>query len=228
MKIERRDSGLLELRADGAAPGRVVMDVMRYEKIDTYGTRFAPGTFTESLSARMPVMLWVHSLSDPVGRWVDADDTAKRLRLAGQLDLEMINETMPAVPSAHRAFAQLRSGTVREGSVGFVRQEDEEDGQRITKADLPETSLTPVGSVPGTQLVSVRTPSEVRSDLLDLGTDLWARVKAGEISRSDAVAVLTLVRGTEALAGPDEEPPSEPSEEDLAAQAEAAAYLDAS
>lgn len=166
MGLEYRQTALaggLELRvsADGSR-GRVVADVMKYNVVDDYRTTFRHGCFTESLETRLPRILWSHNPHDPIGSWDDADDRPDRLRLAGRLDLEMIEgSTMPAVPSAHRAYAQLRSGTVDQFSVGFLRQGEERNSPRqgvtaITKALLDEASPVLVASVPGAQLVSVR------------------------------------------------------------------------
>lgn len=155
---------LLEVRvsADGRS-GRVIADVMKYNTVDDYRTTFDPGCFSDSLEQRMPRILWAHNPVDPIGQWTDAEDTRDRLRLAGLLDLQMIPNTQtPAVPSAHRAWAQMESRTIDQFSVGFLRQG--EDRQRfkgsgvvaITKALLDEASPVLIGSVPGAQLVSVR------------------------------------------------------------------------
>lgn len=175
-------AGFLEVRAaaDGKR-GRVVADVMKYRVVDDYRTTFNPGCFTASLEARMPRILWSHNPNDPIGRWVDADDNSDRLRLAGELDLEMVEGSgTPAVPSAHRAFAQLRSGTMDQFSVGFLRQAEERNNPRqgvtaITLALLDEASPVLVGSVPGAQLVSVRSRHLVTPDPARRGLRMFPR-----------------------------------------------------
>lgn len=154
---------LVEVRvtADGRE-GRITADVMRYGIVDDYRTTFAPGVFTLSLETRLPRVLWAHDSKDPIGQWVDVDDTRSRLRMSGLLDLELIpGTTTPAVPSAHRAWSQLNSGTIDQFSVGFLRQADERNSPRqgittITQAILDEASPVLVGSVPGAVLVGVR------------------------------------------------------------------------
>lgn len=197
--------GFLEVRAaqDGTS-GRIVADVMKYNVIDDYRTAFEPRCFSESLETRMPRILWSHNAHDPIGQWIDAEDTPDRLRLAGALDLAMIDGTMtPAVPSAHRAFAQLRSRTIDQFSVGFVRQGEARNKLRqgvtsITKAQLDEASPILLGSVPGAELVSVRSanpdmqlfgrqrrltffPRETRSAALDAERE--ERVAGGQFAK---------------------------------------------
>lgn len=162
-KEYRQSAGSIrEIRVTSDGRGRLVADVMQYGVVDDYRTSFDPEVFVDSLGVKMPAILWAHDDHDPIGRWVDADNTRSRLRLAGQLDLAMIPDTnTPAVPSAHRAWAQLNSGTINEFSVGFCRQAEERNKPRqgvtlITKAILDEASPILVGSVPGTGLVSIR------------------------------------------------------------------------
>lgn len=155
----------LEVRAKGKT-GIVVADVLRYGVVDDYRTVFVPGVFTESLATRMPRICWAHDWSDPLGRWTDHEDTREKLRLFGQLDLGLDVTGRPAVPSAHRALAQLESGTIDQFSVGFMRQADGPiEGMpgvtAIRKATLDEASPVLVGAVPGTALVDVRSGRRV-------------------------------------------------------------------
>jgi len=189
---------------DTGKEGRIIADVLNYDKLDDYGTMFAPRVFHESMERRMPRICWGHDWKDPLGQWVDRDDNTTRLRLVGDLDLDMIHGTnTPAVPSAHRAYAQLKSGTIDEFSVGFVRQSDERSasgkGVRITKGILDETSPVLVGSVPGTKLVSVRSrrdaPRLVRAGIpgsslwlpADVMQDILVRFERGELDLGDAI-----------------------------------------
>ncbi|CAB4197263.1 proheadase_HK97, phage prohead protease, HK97 family [uncultured Caudovirales phage] len=162
-EFRQTPGALIEVRvtADGRE-GRITADVMKYNVVDDYRTTFAPGVFSKSLETRMPRVLWAHDSKDPIGQWIDVDDNKHRLRLSGMLDLDIIPGTaMPAVPSAHRAWAQLNSRTIDQFSVGFLRQADERNAPRqgittITQALLDEASPVLVGSVPGAVLVSTR------------------------------------------------------------------------
>lgn len=197
---------IAEYRVDAGKPGEIVADVLTYNKLDDYGTSFRPGCFTESLNTRMPRICWAHDWTDPIGTWTDAEDTKQRMRLKGQLDLQMIDgTTTPAVPSAHRAAVQLRSKTIDQFSVGFVRQVDEKGKvpgtYDILKGILDEASPVLVGAVPGTRLVSVRSranASRVVRSGVPAGTSLWVpadvmqgilmRYETGEIDLAQALA----------------------------------------
>lgn len=155
----------------GGPVGRIAATVLRYDVIDEYGTEFAPETFLESLAHRMPRIVWAHDWSDPIGRWLGfenvRDDLGIRLDLTGQLDMGMRSDGAPAVPRAHQAFEQLDSGTIDQFSVGFrisdadVVMRDGQEILRFTRGDLDEASLVIVGAVPGTELLSVRSPLRV-------------------------------------------------------------------
>lgn len=171
MSLEYRRVRGLHVRAmPDRREGRVIADVMIYNKVDDYRTAFAPGVFTESLNDHLPKMLWAHNMMEPIGRWIDVDDNSQRLRMVGELDLDMITDAdgrplpIPAVPMAHRAWTQLQKRTIDQFSVGFMRLQDSphrsiRGATQIDKAWLDEASPVLVGSVPGTALVGVRSSS---------------------------------------------------------------------
>jgi HK97 family phage prohead protease len=140
---------------DGGS-GRIFGVAVTYDVVDDYGTRFSPGVFADSLKNRLPTLVWGHDWSDPIGRVVDYNDTSKQLEITAQLD------DPAAVPRARQAFAQLKSGTLRDMSVGFLRQEDQKAPDNlpgvtdITRGILDEVSLVLVGAVPGSQVTDVR------------------------------------------------------------------------
>jgi HK97 family phage prohead protease len=186
--------------------GRIVADIVQYNVLDDYGTTFQPGVFTESLSTRMPRICWGHDWKDPIGQWVDAEDNNQRLRMVGELDLETRDGQL-LVPSAHRAFAQMNSGTIDQFSVGFVRQSDKRGAKPgtfdIVKALLDEASPVLIGSVPGTKLISIRAasgaPRLTRAGLpagsvlyvpSDVVQDLIVRFERGELDLGDAIQEL--------------------------------------
>lgn len=176
MAVEYRQIQRVEFRLpEGGRRGQVLADVIRYNKIDDYRTSFRPGVFTRSLEDHLPKMVWGHNFLEPIGQWVDADDKSDRLRMLGQLDLEMVTTDdgreldIPAVPMAHRAFVQLQKRTIDQFSVGFVRLSDSPHPEvrgatQIDEAWLDEASPVLVGSVPGTALVGVRSRNAVLSE----------------------------------------------------------------
>lgn len=160
---------------DGKAEGRVLADVLVYNRVDDYRTSFRQGSFTDSLSDHLPTMVWGHNWLEPIGQWVDADDNQTRMRLLGQLDLERDVETRaPIVPQAHRAWLQLQKRTVNQFSIGFVRLQDQphreiRGAKEVVKGWLDEVSPVVVGSVPGTGIVSTRARQVLRESVLGRG-----------------------------------------------------------
>jgi HK97 family phage prohead protease len=195
-----------------AKPGTFEAIVMRYNVLDDYRTTFAPKTFTDSLNARLPRIVWGHDWTDPVGRWVDADDNRSRMKLRGELDLDMIDELRtPAVPRAHQAYSQLQSGTIDQFSVGFMPEDGElvEEGDdyyfRFTRARLDEVSLVLVGAVPNTSLVGVRAHF-----FLQRGPVLISKDKAAEIILGMHEGRLDLADALQAIKSEVPEPEPEP------------------
>jgi HK97 family phage prohead protease len=204
-----------------AKPGTFEAIVMRYNVLDDYRTMFAPKTFTDSLNARLPRIVWGHDWTDPVGRWVDADDNRSRMKLRGELDLDMINELhQPAVPRAHQAYSQLQSGTIDQFSVGFqpedgeVVEEADDYFFRFTRARLDEVSLVLVGAVPNTQLVGVRSFHFLRNGPLviskDKAAEILLKMQTGQV---DLVEALQEIKDAEEIQEtPEPEPEPQPEE----------------
>jgi HK97 family phage prohead protease len=191
---ERRALWAPEIRMDDETR-RFEAVVLRYNVIDTYNTRFRPGVFADSLAERLPRIVWAHDWSEPLGRYVDYVDSDSELRLVGEFD------SFDDVPTARRAWAQLKSGTIDQFSVGFTRLADEAvspdqvDGARgvvdITRGELEEASLVLVGAVPGTRLVSVRSPEGTVD--IDVVVELAKRKAAGLISDAEADAAIAML-----------------------------------
>lgn len=214
-----RPSAVEVRQAPGGGPHEVTATVVTYNQPDEYATSFAPGVFTESLAERMPRIVWAHDWTDPIGRWVEVvEDSDAALVLRGELDDPL------EVPTAKRALAQLRSGTIDQFSVGFLRQADEDDPDnpgitRITRASLDEVSLVVSGAVPGTNLVSVRSGTVDERLVIDLAR----QVGAGTLTKADAIMAIDLASG----GTPEMEPPEATDPEALAMIADAQAEADA-
>lgn len=208
MSREVRQVTVTDLRFDDSSPGdpfRFSALVLRYGVVDTYGTVFTPGVFTDSLTTRMPRICWSHDWADPIGRWVSWTETSDGLELVGELD------DFDAVPRARQAAAQLRSGTIDQFSVGFVRLSDEPAGddfppgvRAITEGLLDEVSLVLVGSVPGTRPVtvprsaaaglslSVRMPGAGSTLMVpvDAATQIILQMQHGDLDLADGLQAL--------------------------------------
>jgi HK97 family phage prohead protease len=202
---EHRTLHHVEIRASDDTPGLFEAVVMRYGTVDDYDTVFEAGCFAKSLAARLPRLTWSHDWADLVGRVVDYKDTDEALTIVGQLDLDMVTDTLPAVPRAHQAHAQLRSGTVDNFSVGFRRTSTKEvDGRtHFTEAVLDEVALVLSGAVPGTELVGVRTIPRLGREVPEsLVIDLAKQVAAGELTKEAAQVALDLAAGSATPAAP--------------------------
>lgn len=150
-------------RFDGGT-GRFEGVAVVYGVVDDYRSVFAPGTFTASLEdpeTPPPAICWAHQWFEVVGQVTDWLDDTSALVIGGQLD------DPDAVPRARQAWAQLRSGSVAQLSVGFRdvqrRAPTAEESaalpgveEVIYKATLDEVSLVMRGAVPGAKVTGTR------------------------------------------------------------------------
>lgn len=159
---------------------------VNYGVRDSYGTSWTEGVFKDSLAGGLPPVLWGHDRNDPIGRV-----TGYREDSTG-LDIDVELDDFEAVPRAKQAYAQLRSGTMKEFSFAFARGEDRADPvlkntTQITRADVDEFSLVMKGAVPGTGNVVVRSAPIVDTRSAE---ELIRRFSTGEIDLATALAEL--------------------------------------
>jgi HK97 family phage prohead protease len=218
--LERQTSRIVPVEVQfralkGNEEGQFTARVINYDRVDDYGTAFAPKVFTESMNARLPRIVWGHDWTDPIGRWIDYQDGRRHLDLLGELDLALM-DGIPAVPRARQALTQLRSGTIDQFSVGFLPMAGEEkeiEGQvafRFTQARLDEVSLVLVGAVPDTKTLSVRSYHFLREGPMMISKDNAAAVllklQTGEV---DLVEALQLIKDSDSEQEPGEQGPGE-------------------
>lgn len=158
--MERRSA---TVRAGKAREGIFTARAVSYGVMDDYRTVFLPGSATEGLNRKLPVICWGHDLSQPVGRATSWRDTAHGPEVTARLD------TSPDVPRGRQAVAQIDSGTLTAVSIGF---ESDRSGRRpptddemkrwpgvdevFEKITILEVSLTALGAVPGAEVLSMR------------------------------------------------------------------------
>lgn len=195
--------------APDGVDGRITAKVLTYNVVDDYQTVFLPGVFRASMDVRMPRIVWSHDWAEPLGRWERYLEDDEGLTLVGQLD------DFDDVPRARQAWSQLRSGTIDQFSVGFMPEEaqpmvvDGRDVLGFTQGRLDEASLVLVGAVPGTELVSLRSPRVHQREVIVVRTNaakvevdpetlaqLFAEVESGDTLAPAALAMLMEGVGT--------------------------------
>jgi HK97 family phage prohead protease len=198
--LEARQEGLPE----GIA-GRITGVALTYEQVDTYGTVFARGcakrTIDTKVKARRVPFLMDHEreVEAHVGVVASLTDTGDGLVMVADLfDTEAGREARDYVK------AVMAAGAVTGLSIGFVPKRTEMavvDGvtvERFLEIELREISLTPMPSVPGTDVLgarSTRTPAVPEQPRDSVRTDrdllmLAARTALDALSVTDRQAVL--------------------------------------
>lgn len=173
-----------------AEDGTIEVLAVVWGVVDDYGTRFVKGAFTESIEARLPTIAWAHDWSEPVGRAVSYRETDEGLFITARLDIGQ------GIARADQAYAQLKSGTLDDVSIGFWRLADRtaEDGvTEITEGDLDEVSVVLRGAVPGAKVMAVRSARTGEMIAVDSVVAIAEKVAAGEISQAAADEALRLL-----------------------------------
>lgn len=197
--LEARQEGLPE----GIA-GRITGVALTYEQVDTYGTVFARGcakrTIDTKVKARRVPFLMDHEreVDAHVGVVASLTDTGDGLVMVADLfDTEAGREARDYVK------AVMAAGAVTGLSIGFVPKRTEMatiDGkivERFLEIELREVSLTPMPSVPGTDVLGARSTApavpEQPRDSVRTDRDLLmlaARTALDALSVTDRQAVL--------------------------------------
>lgn len=127
---------------------------------DRHGDVIRPGSFAKSLARELPAMVWAHDLSRPIGRWTEAVEDAKGLRLRGQLNLK--------TDAGREAHAHVLAGDVTGLSIGYVVPDggadlDRKTGIRIlSRIDLYEVSPVAVPAMPGARITGIKSITSQR------------------------------------------------------------------
>jgi len=110
-----------------------------FNNVDQGGDIVAPGAFKASLKARgMPAMLWSHNaFTLPVGKWHDATEDKKGLRLEGELFID--------TEVGKHLHTALAAKAVTGLSIGYVpvksELDDDDDVRTLKEVDLFEVSF---------------------------------------------------------------------------------------
>jgi HK97 family phage prohead protease len=161
---------------------------------DLHGDIIRKGAFSRSLAARLPAMVWGHDLGRPIGRWTEATEDAKGLRLSGKLNLD--------TEAGREAHAHVLAGDVTGLSIGYVVPAggaalDRKTGVRILSAvDLYEVSPVSVPAMPNARITSAKSLSSPR--------ELERILSESGLSRGAAAKIAAA--GWQALKGDEDQP----------------------
>lgn len=106
-----------------------------FGNIDSTGDIITQGAFAESLSRRMPKMLYQHWSEKLIGRWDEAHEDSRGLYLKGTLAKTVL---------ADEAYELLKMGALDGMSIGYSANDYEHDDKGVRtlkKVELWEVSL---------------------------------------------------------------------------------------
>lgn len=140
---------------------------------DAYGDVIAKGAYTDTLASHkakrtMPKLFWQHDPSQPIGKWVDAQEDNHGLLMRGRLNME--------VQRGREAYALLKAGDIDGLSIGYgikAYSVDNDTGVwTLEKLDLIEVSIVSVGANEHAVVQSVKAAKAAH--------DLTEKLKAGD------------------------------------------------
>lgn len=196
----------IELRAEELPPGvagRLSGIALTFDTVDTYGTMFAPGSATRSIKAKVPAKKLPLMIDHSYETGAHVGVVTRMEELDGGLLMTADLFDTPAGRAA-REYAQavIAAGAYAGFSIGFVPRTSETvtvEGrtvERFTEIELREVSLTPMPSVPGTDLIGARAdaptpaqpPAPARTDAELLA--VAARAALDAMDEADRAALL--------------------------------------
>jgi hypothetical protein len=152
-----------------------------------------PGAFTESLQKTPQVPLLVlHNMRQmlPVGKTIHLEEQAKGLFFRAILpksDTFVKDRLMP----------QIKIGSLREVSIGFLIKEFEFDTEtritRITKIDLFEISVVPKAANSQATITDFKSFKDVEKDMKSL-SDVEGYLKEGGLSNNESKALISKIK----------------------------------
>ena len=129
---------------------------------DSFGDTIVKGAFSESLQkmTRKPLMLYGHSASNVVGKWLEMkeDDTG----------LHVVGEFTPNHTLAKDVHASMAHGAIDGISIGFRvpvggAEELEDGGRKLSKIDLVEVSIVGFPADDAARVSQVKMTDEINA-----------------------------------------------------------------
>lgn len=179
----------VEYKADGE--GTVEAFVSVFGNVDSYGDRVMLGAFADSISQKLPKLVWQHELKRPVGKTIAAEEIPagdarlpERLKDYGALyvkGLFNLNTT-----DGKDAYEHIKFGSVDEYSFGYEEVETTPlaDGTKeLNKVNIIEWSPVTVGANPMTMTSNVK--AMTLEEKLDVAATLIAQSEQHAVAYAD-------------------------------------------
>ncbi len=140
---------------------------------DSYGDVIERGAFSKSLAAwkqkdRLPALLWMHQMANPIGKWLEMREDDFGLWVRGQI-------LVSAGELERRAFEHLKAGSVSGLSIGFTLPAggasfDAKAGtNRLKQIDLHEVSIVTIPANDAARIDAVKcSPRDFERQLRDV------------------------------------------------------------
>ena len=172
---------------------------------DSHGDVIAPGAYAASLKAHraagtMPLMLWQHDTTQPIGAWLNLTEDAKGLQVSGRLILE--------TAKGAEAYALLKGGALNGLSIGYRVKDFDRlpgGGRLLKEIELIEVSLVSIPAASTARITSVKTAAYAAPTAADAASNR-SRTMAEELKAAAPEAVKNEERMTaieEQVAGMD-------------------------
>ena len=151
---------------DGKDPkNRRIRAVFPVGVVDRHSTIWGPDCWTESFRRELPKFLWQHKTDEPLGSVVKAQQLPSHAEVVARFS------DTDKVPQARRALAQIEDGTCPGMSFGFHDALDRpacdpqlrrKGVREFVRARMREVSVVTFPSIPGAEVVEVRSVSGTR------------------------------------------------------------------
>ncbi|MGN7661243.1 MAG: HK97 family phage prohead protease [Anaplasma sp.] len=108
-----------------------------FNHVDGQNDTIEPGAFADSLKQRRIVLLWQHSIREPIGKVLRAREDSFGLLILAKLNLE--------IQRAREAYALMKDGSIDALSIGYKVVKSRREGRSgvrvISRVDLWEISI---------------------------------------------------------------------------------------
>lgn len=161
-----------------------------WNSVDSYGDTVQEGAFAKTIAAfkergRMPKMLYSHSASAVIGKWLEMHEDDNGLWVRGELT--------PGHRMADDVKASLRHGAIDGMSIGFIDRDSEEietGGRLLKEIELHEISVVSMPAEERALITSVKS----RLARLDGLKDAERVLRDAGFTRAEAAGFISRVK----------------------------------